>query len=59
LIIAGGAEHPFFPRYARELAEAGGASATLQIVPDSNHFYTNHEPEVVNVLAGWLARFTL
>jgi pimeloyl-ACP methyl ester carboxylesterase len=57
LIIAGGAEHPFFPRYARELAEAGGASATFQIVPDSNHFYTNHEPEVVNILAGWLARF--
>ena len=54
LAIAGGAEHPFFPRYAKELAEAGGASASYKIVPAANHFYTNHEPEVVEILADWL-----
>jgi pimeloyl-ACP methyl ester carboxylesterase len=54
LAIAGGAEHPFFPRYAKELAEAGGASASYKIVPGSNHFYTNHEPEVIELLADWL-----
>ncbi|HYA28235.1 MAG TPA: alpha/beta hydrolase, partial [Acidobacteriota bacterium] len=54
LVIAGGAEHPFFPRYAKELAEAGGASASYRIVPGSNHFYSNHEPEVIELLADWL-----
>ena len=54
LVIAGGTEHPFFPRYAKELAEAGGASASCKIVPGSNHFYSNHEPEVIELLADWL-----
>jgi pimeloyl-ACP methyl ester carboxylesterase len=58
LAIAGGAEHAFFPRYAKELAEAGGASASYKIVPGSNHFYTNHEPEVVEIIADWLKQFT-
>jgi len=31
LAIAGGAEHPFFPEYAKELAEAGGASYQWEI----------------------------
>jgi pimeloyl-ACP methyl ester carboxylesterase len=57
LAIAGAAEHPFFPEYARALAEAAGASAICRIVPDSNHFYTNHEPEVAEIIAGWLAQF--
>ena len=57
LILAGGAEHPFFPRYAKELAEAGGASATYKIIPSSKHFYSNHEPEVVQILAEWLKQF--
>ena len=57
LAIAGGAEHPFFPRYAKELAEAGGASATCRIVPGSNHFYYNHESEVIEIIAGWLKQF--
>jgi len=58
LAIAGGAEHAFFPRYAKELAEAGGASASYKIVPGANHFYTNHEPEVVEIIADWLKQFT-
>jgi pimeloyl-ACP methyl ester carboxylesterase len=57
LAIAGGAEHPFFPRYAQELAEAGGPSAGYKIVPGANHFYNNHEQEVVEILADWLKRF--
>ncbi|HLN85565.1 MAG TPA: alpha/beta hydrolase, partial [Candidatus Limnocylindrales bacterium] len=57
LVIAGGAEHAFFPRYAKELTEAGGASASLKIVPGSNHFYTSHEPEVIEILADWLKQF--
>jgi pimeloyl-ACP methyl ester carboxylesterase len=58
LAIAGGEEHPFFPEYAKALAEAGGPSTIYKIVPDSNHFYTNHEPEVVDIIAGWLAQFS-
>ncbi|MDH3443891.1 MAG: alpha/beta hydrolase [Deltaproteobacteria bacterium] len=58
LTIAGGAEHPYFPQYARELADAGGNSASHKIVPDSNHFYTNHEVEVVEVIAQWLQQFS-
>jgi pimeloyl-ACP methyl ester carboxylesterase len=57
LAIAGGAEHPFFPEYAKALAEAGGPAATCKIIPGSNHFYTNHEPEVVEIIAAWLAQF--
>ncbi|MBM4297524.1 MAG: alpha/beta hydrolase, partial [Deltaproteobacteria bacterium] len=57
LAIAGGAEHAFFPRYAKEIAAAGGASASYKIVPGSNHFYTNHEPEVVEIIAEWLTQF--
>ncbi len=58
LAIAGGAEHAYFPRYAKELAEAGGASASYKIVPGANHFYTNHEPEAVEIIADWLKQFT-
>ena len=54
MAVAGGAEHPFFPRYAKEIAEAGGTSATYKIVPGANHFYTNHESEVVEIIADWL-----
>jgi pimeloyl-ACP methyl ester carboxylesterase len=57
LAIAGGAEHPFFPRYAKELAEAGGASASYQIVPGANHFYNGQEHTVIEVLAAWLRQF--
>ena len=57
LALAGGAEHRFFPEYARALAEAGGNSASYHIVPESNHFYTNHEPEVVEIINRWLQQF--
>jgi len=57
LALAGGAEHPFFPEYAKALAEAGGGSASYQIVPNSNHFYTNQEPEAVAIINGWLEQF--
>jgi pimeloyl-ACP methyl ester carboxylesterase len=57
LAIAGGAEHPFFPEYAQELAQAGGASASYKIVPGSDHFYHDHEAEVVEILAEWLKQF--
>ena len=58
LAIAGGAEHAFFPRYAKEIAETGGATASYKIVPGANHFYTNHEPEIVEIIADWLKQFT-
>jgi pimeloyl-ACP methyl ester carboxylesterase len=58
LAIAGGAEHRSFPEYAKALAEAGGSSASYRIVPESNHFYTNHEPEVVEIIADWLKQFS-
>jgi pimeloyl-ACP methyl ester carboxylesterase len=57
LALAGGAEHRFFPEYAEALAEASGPSASYRIVPESDHFYTNHEPEVVDIIAGWLQQF--
>lgn len=57
LAIAGGAEHPFFPEYAKELAEAGGATGTYRIVPRSNHFYDKHEPEVIEIITHWLEQF--
>ncbi len=57
LAIAGGAEHPFFPEYAQELAQAGGGSATYKIVPGSDHFYHDHEAEVIDILADWLKQF--
>jgi pimeloyl-ACP methyl ester carboxylesterase len=57
LLIAGGAEHPSFPEYAKALAKAGGSSASFRIVPASNHFYTNHEPAVVQIIAEWLRQF--
>ena len=53
----GGAEHPFFPEYAKELAEAGGASASYKIVPGSDHFYHGHETEVIDILSDWLKQF--
>jgi pimeloyl-ACP methyl ester carboxylesterase len=57
LAIAGGAEHPFFPEYAKELAEASGANGTYRIVPGSNHFYDKHEPEVIEMITHWLEQF--
>jgi pimeloyl-ACP methyl ester carboxylesterase len=56
LLVAGGAEHPYFPAYAKELAEAGGASATYEIIPEANHFYIRYESELVAIVARWLAR---
>jgi pimeloyl-ACP methyl ester carboxylesterase len=57
LIIAGGAEHAYFPRYAKELAEAGGVTATCEIVPGSDHFYFGHESEVIEIIFHWLKQF--
>jgi pimeloyl-ACP methyl ester carboxylesterase len=57
LAIAGGAEHPFFPEYAKELAEASGATGTYRIVSGSNHFYDKHEPEVIEIITHWLEQF--
>lgn len=57
LALAGGAEHPFFPEYAQELAEAGGAQGTCRIVPGSDHFYRKHESEVIDIIAEWLLQF--
>jgi pimeloyl-ACP methyl ester carboxylesterase len=59
LVIAGGAEHPFFPRYAKELAEAGGANAICKIVAGSDHFYFGHESEVTEIIADWLKQFEI
>jgi pimeloyl-ACP methyl ester carboxylesterase len=56
--LAGGAEHRFFVDYAKELAEAGGNSASYRIIPESNHFYTTHESEVVETIAAWLKQFS-
>jgi pimeloyl-ACP methyl ester carboxylesterase len=57
LALAGGAEHPFFPSYARELAEAAGAGQSeLRIIEGSDHFYSGHEQEVIEIIAGWLGR---
>jgi pimeloyl-ACP methyl ester carboxylesterase len=57
LAIAGDAEHPFFPEYAKELAEASGATGTYRIVSGSNHFYDKHEPEVIEIITHWLEQF--
>jgi len=57
LVIVGGAEHPFFPRYAQELAQAAGDRVTYKLVPGANHFYQRHETEVVELLADWLKQF--
>jgi pimeloyl-ACP methyl ester carboxylesterase len=58
LAIAGGTEHPFFPEYAKELADAAGPSmATYKIIEGANHSYSKHEPELVKILAQWLGQF--
>ena len=54
LAIAGGAEHPSFPEYAKELAQGGTAGVGYRIVPDSDHFYHGHEVEVIAILSDWL-----
>jgi pimeloyl-ACP methyl ester carboxylesterase len=59
LVIAGGAEHPFFPRYAKELAEAGGETATYKLVSGSDHFYFGRESEVIEIIADWLKQFKI
>lgn len=57
LAIAGGAEHPFYPMHARELAEAAGAAqGSYHIVEGSGHFYWRYEAAVIQTLAGWLER---
>lgn len=58
LAIAGGAEHPFFPEYAKELAQAGGADAGYKIVAGADHFYHGCEAAVIDILREWLNRFT-
>lgn len=55
LAIAGGAEHPYFPSYARELASAAGTLGTCRIIEGSEHFYWGYEPAVIHVIAEWLA----
>jgi pimeloyl-ACP methyl ester carboxylesterase len=57
LTIAGGAEHPYFPEYARELADAAGAKALCKIVPGANHFYSKQELEVIDIITQWLKQF--
>jgi pimeloyl-ACP methyl ester carboxylesterase len=59
LAIAGGAEHLFFPEYAKALAQASGAGASYKIVPGSDHFYHGHESEVIDILADWLKQFKI
>lgn len=54
LAIAGGAEHRYFAEYAAELAQAGGASASCQMVPGSDHFYNGHESAVIEIIEEWL-----
>src|SRR5262245_2415856 len=54
LVIAGGAEHPYFPEYAKALAEAAGAQAICKIIPESEHFYFGHESEVIEIISDWL-----
>jgi alpha/beta superfamily hydrolase len=39
------------------LAQAGGAGASYKIVPGSDHFYRDHEAEVIEILADWLKQF--
>jgi pimeloyl-ACP methyl ester carboxylesterase len=58
LTIAGDAEHLFFPQYAKELADAAGPTlATCKIIAGANHSYSQHEPEVIDILAQWLGQF--
>ncbi|TMA95185.1 MAG: alpha/beta fold hydrolase [Deltaproteobacteria bacterium] len=57
LTIAGGAEHPYFPEYAKELADAAGANAICKIVPDANHFYSRQERTVIDLISQWLQQF--
>jgi pimeloyl-ACP methyl ester carboxylesterase len=59
LLIAGSAEHPFFPRYAKELTEAGGATATYKLIPGSDHFYFGHESEAIGIIVDWLKQFEI
>jgi len=57
LTLAGGAEHPYFPAYAKELAEAAGPKlGTYRIVDGSNHFYDYHESDVIEIIAQWMGR---
>jgi pimeloyl-ACP methyl ester carboxylesterase len=57
LAIAGSAEHPFFPTYAKELAEAAGTElSACRIVERANHFYDDQETDVVEIIAQWMGR---
>ncbi len=57
LTIAGGAEHPYFPAYAKELAECAGPTlGTYRIIEGSNHSYHKHEAEVIEIISQWMGR---
>jgi pimeloyl-ACP methyl ester carboxylesterase len=57
LTIAGGAESDFFIDYAKELAAAAQKSgATLEVVPESDHFYNKRESDVVAIISTWLLK---
>lgn len=56
LAVAGGAEHPYFPSYARELAAAAGAQGTVAVIDGADHRYTAHVPDVAAALVQWLDR---
>lgn len=57
LTIAGSAEHAYFPAYAKELAEATGPKlGTYRIVEGANHFYDNHESDVIEIVGQWMEK---
>jgi pimeloyl-ACP methyl ester carboxylesterase len=57
LAIAGGAEPQFFHEYAQEIVAAAGGLSKYQFVDGANHFYNHHTPQIVEIIAGWLAQF--
>ena len=57
LALAGGAEHHYFPQYAKELAEAGGRTSTYKIIPGADHFYHDHEQDAIDVILHWLEQY--
>jgi pimeloyl-ACP methyl ester carboxylesterase len=55
LTIAGEAERPFFPTYARELAEATTKQQGLcKIIDGADHFYRGQEVILTSIVANWL-----
>jgi pimeloyl-ACP methyl ester carboxylesterase len=55
LALAGGAEHPYFPGYARELAAAAGPRGTFVVLDGADHRYSAHLGAVSAAVARWLA----